>query len=71
MYSITMINKNGYTIKRKFKTVAACKDFANFYPLSVFFAWIYNEKSAEMCYQNDYSNHWKKINNDTFIPYWN
>lgn len=32
MYSITMINKNGYTIKRKFKTIAACKDFANFYP---------------------------------------
>lgn len=69
MYSITMINRNGYTIKREFKTITACKEFAKFYPLSVFFAWIYNKKTDEMCYQNDYSDKWKKVNNDTFKAY--
>lgn len=67
MYSITMINRNGYTIKRKFKTVTACKEFAKFYPLSVFFAWIYNDATDKMCYQNLYSDSWKKVNNDTFV----
>lgn len=70
MYSITMINRNGYMIQRKFKTIAACKEFTSFYPLSAFFAWIYNTETDTMCYQNLYSNKWKKVNNDTFVPYY-
>lgn len=70
MYSITMINRNGYTIKRNFKTISTCKQFAAWYPLSVFFAWIYNTKTDTMCYQNIYSDKWKKVNNDTFVPYY-
>lgn len=69
MFEITLINRNGYTIKRQFKTAKACKDFAAFYPLSVFFGWIYNKATGNMCYQNDYSDKWKKVNNDTFKPY--
>lgn len=70
MYIITMINRNGYEIKRTFKTIAECKSFAAFYPLSVFFAWIYNAKEDKMCYQNNRSDKWKRCNNDTFVPYW-
>lgn len=70
MFSITLINRKGYTIKRNFKTIAACKDFAKYYPLSVFFGWIYDINNDKMCYQNEYTNHWKKVDNDSFTPYW-
>lgn len=70
MYSITLTNRNGYTISRKFKTITACKEFASYYPLSVFFGWIYNTKTDEMCYYNDYTDKWEKCNNETFKPYW-
>ena len=70
MYSLTMINRNGYTIKRTFKTVSECKSFATYYPLSVFFAWIYDIKNDEMRYQNNYSDKWKRVNNDTFVSLW-
>lgn len=70
MYKITMINRNGYTIERKFKSITQCKDFAAFYPLSVFFAWIYDINNDEMKYQNEYKDRWKKCNNDTFVPYY-
>lgn len=69
MYSITLINRNGYTIKHTFKTIKQCKEFASFYPLSVFFGWIYNIKKDVMCYQNLYKDFWKKCDNDSFIPY--
>lgn len=69
MYSITMINRNGYTIARKFKTIKECKSFASYYPLAAFFCWIYNTASETMCYQNTYSNCWKRVNNETFTPY--
>jgi hypothetical protein len=67
-FTITMINRNGYTIVRKFNTIQACKDFAKFYPLSVFFAWIYNNKYDEMIMQNNYRDSFFKCNNETFIP---
>lgn len=70
MFAIKMINRNGYTISRTFKTITACKDFAKFYPLEVFFCWIYDTKTNEMKYQNEYTNRWKKVNNDTFVPYY-
>ena len=70
MYKITMINRNGFTIERTFKSIAQCKNFATFYPLSVFFAWIYDIKHGEIKYQNEYRDKWKKCNNDTFVPYY-
>ena len=68
-YSLTMINANGYEIKREFKTISACKHFANWYPLSAFFAWIYDKTNDEMLYQNNYSNTFFKCNNTSFVPY--
>ena len=69
MYKLTMINRNGYTIERNFKTIAQCKSFASFYPLKAFFCWIYDTKKGEMKAQNVYKESWKRCNNDTFISY--
>lgn len=69
-YSLKMINRNGYEIQKKFDSIKKAKNFAAFYPLSVFFAWIYDAKKDEMICQNLYSDVWKKCNNETFIPYY-
>ena len=69
-YSLTMTNKNGYTIRRQFKSVKKAKEFASFYPLSVFFAWIYDIQNDEIICQNIYTDKWEKCNNENFIPYY-
>jgi uncharacterized membrane protein YkgB len=69
-YTLTMTNKNGYTIKHSETSVNAIKQFAKFYPLSSFFAWIYDRKEDKMIFQNIYSEKWKKCNNETFTPYY-
>ena len=69
MYKLTMINRNGYTIERNFKTIAQCKNFAGFYPLKAFFSWIYDTKTGEMKAQNIYKENWKRCNNNNFVPY--
>lgn len=68
-YSITLINGNGYTIQKEFNSVDKAKRFAKFYPLSVFFGWIYDKQNDEMIYQNIYTDKWKKCNNETFVRY--
>jgi len=67
-YSLTMINRNGYTIKHEGKTIESLKNFAKFYPLEVFFAWIYDKSNDEMLYQNEYKNKFHKCTNESFIP---
>lgn len=37
-YALTMINSNGYTIKKDFNSIEKAKTFAKFYPLEAFFA---------------------------------
>lgn len=69
-YSIKMINRNGYEINHSENSVEKIKAFASFYPLSVFFAWIFDTVSGEMMYQNCYTDKWKKCNNETFYPYY-
>lgn len=69
-YSIKMINRNGYEINHSENSVEKIKTFAKFYPLSVFFAWIYDNASGEMICQNCYTDQWKKCNNETFTPYY-
>lgn len=69
-YSLKMINRNGYEISRKFRSVAACRRFAEWYPLEAFFAWIYDSAQDEMIMQNDYKRSFFKCNNETFVPYW-
>ena len=69
-YSLHMINGNGYDILRRFNSINSCINFAKQYPLSVFFAWIYDTKKDEMVMQNDYGNNFFKCNNENFIPYW-
>lgn len=69
-YSLTMINKNGYTVKRENDTIEGCKRQARHFPLRSFFAWIYDKKEDNMICQNDYSNRFFKCNNETFRPYW-
>ena len=70
-YSLTLINKNGYTIKKDFKTIKEAKNYASFYPLEVFFGWIYDKINDSMVCQNLYKSTWKKCNNDNFVPYFN
>ena len=69
-FTITMMNKNGYTILRKFDTIQSCKTFAKHFPLSVFFTWIYDKVNDSMIMQNNYTDKLFKCNNDNFIPYW-
>lgn len=69
-YSLKMINKNGYTIQKDFRSIQQAKTHAKFYPLSVFFCWIYDKVKDEMLYQNCYSDNWRKCNNDTFVPHY-
>ena len=69
-YSLTMINRNGYTIKHEANSIDSLKGFAKFYPLEVFFCWIYDKINDTMVRQNDYSKKWKTCNNESFIPYW-
>ena len=69
-YSLKMTNKNGYEISREFDSIAKAKGFAAFYPLSVFFAWIYDKVRDEMILQNCYTDHWVRCNNETFSPYY-
>ena len=68
-YSVVLMNRNGYTIRNESTSVEGCKQVIKRYPLSVFFGWIYDKKTDTMLYQNDYSNKWKKCNNETFVPY--
>ena len=68
-YSLTLINKNGYTIKKDFKTIKEAKNYASFYPLEVFFGWIYDKINDNMVCQNLYKSTWRKCNNDNFVPY--
>ena len=68
-YTITMINKNGYTIVRKFNTIQSCLNHAKYFPLTCFFAWIYDKVNDTMIMQNNYSSKMYKCNNDSFIPY--
>ena len=68
-YSLQMINRNGYTIKRGGNTVEALKSFATFYPLDSFFVWIFDNTKNEMLYQSIYSKKFKKCSNETFVPY--
>ena len=69
-YSLKLTNRNGYTISMEGNNINSLKQRAKIYPLSVFFGWIYDKNTDSMLYQNDYSNKWKKCNNETFIPYW-
>lgn len=70
MYRLTMINRNGYTVQKENRTINSLKQFASFYPLSCFFAWIYDCKNNEIIYQNCYKDKWKKCNNNTFVQYY-
>lgn len=69
-FTITMMNKNGYTVMRKFTTIQSCKTFAKHFPLSVFFAWIYDKSKDSIIMQNNYSDKLYKCNEESFIPYW-
>lgn len=69
-YSLRMINRNGYTIAKTFSSIKKCIQFAKWYPLEVFFAWIYDSKTNAMLYQNEYGRTFRKCNNETFIPYY-
>lgn len=69
-YSLKMINRNGYEIKREAMSIKTLKEFAKFYPLSVFFAWIYDKKEDKMICQNLYTDKWVKCSNETFVPYY-
>lgn len=69
-YTVTMTNRNGYSIIRKFNTIQSCLTHIKFYPLSVFFAWIYDNNTDTMIMQNNYTSKMFKCNNDTFIPYY-
>jgi len=69
-YSLQLINRNGYTIQKEFKSIQQAKTFAKFYPLSVFFGWIYDKINEKMILQNCYTDRWKKCDNKTFIPYY-
>ena len=67
-YSLTMINRNGYTIKRESNTVESLKQQAAYYPLESFFAWIYDKSTDTMIMQNQYRKLFKKCNNETYVP---
>lgn len=68
-YSLRLINKNGYVIEKEFDSIKGAKGYAGFYPLSVFFGWIYDKSVDEMIFQNNYTDKWSKCNNQTFVPY--
>lgn len=68
-YSLQMINRNGYTIKKESNSIEALKRFSRHFPLEVFFCWIYDKINDEMVCQNIYSNRFKKCNNKTFVSY--
>ena len=68
-YRLTLINRNGYTIKKDFRTIKEAKSYASFYPLESFFGWIYDKINDAMICQNLYKNAWKKCNNESFVPY--
>jgi hypothetical protein len=69
-YSLKMINSNGYEIKKESNDIEQLKNHAAFYPMRVFFAWIYDSLKDEMIMQSDYKKSFRKCNNETFIPYY-
>ena len=69
-YSLQMINRNGYTIKRESNSIEALKQSARHFPIECFFIWIYDKINDEMVCQNTWSKKFRKCNNETFIPYY-
>lgn len=70
MYSLRMINRNGYEISKEFRTIKQAKEFASFYPLTSFFAWIYDKVNDEMKFQNLWKGKWQKCDNNSFVPFY-
>lgn len=68
-YSLTMINRNGYTIKKESDNIDALKRHAKHFPIEVFFIWIYDKINDNMVCQSIYSNRFKRCSNETFVPY--
>jgi hypothetical protein len=69
-YSLTMINKNGYTIKREGSSIEGLKRQARFFPLESFFAYVYDKNTDNIICQNDYTKRFFKCDNKSFRPYW-
>ena len=69
-YAVTLTNKNGSTISRESDTIEGAKRAVSFFPLSVFFGWIYDRRNDEMIRQNTYTDKWRKCNKETFVGYY-
>ena len=69
-YSVTLINRNGYEIKRESNTIDGAKRAVAFYPLESFFGMIYDRSMDEIIRQNTYGGRWRKCDKETFVPYY-
>ena len=58
-YSVTIINRNGYTIHREASTIDAAKRSVSFAPLASFDGWIYDRVSDAVTHRTN-GNTWKK-----------
>ena len=58
-YSVTLINRNGYTIQREATCIDAAKRSVSFAPLNSFDGWIY-DRAADAITHRTSGNGWKK-----------
>ena len=58
-YSVTLINRNGYTISREAASIDAAKRSVSFAPLASFDGWIYDRATDAITYRAS-GNGWKK-----------
>ena len=58
-YSVTLINRNGYTIQREATSIDAAKRSVSFAPLNSFDGWIY-DRAADAITHRTSGKGWKK-----------
>lgn len=70
-YSLSMINRCGYEIRREFSNINSAVRFEKYYSSGgSFFSWLYDRENDEMVMQNQYGTRLRKCNNISFVPYW-
>jgi hypothetical protein len=58
-YSVTLINRNGYTIQREATSIDAAKRSVSFAPLASFDGWIY-DRAADAITHRTSGSKWRK-----------
>jgi hypothetical protein len=69
-FTITLQEQSGYRIRFSASSVKSLLHELHTYNLSNYFAYITDNKTQEIIYQNLYRNTFEKCNNETFICYY-